>query len=99
MLGDLKSARWIVAKGFLFLLAGAMASVLILVEAGTIRVAGLHFLAIWCFCRFYYFAFYVVQHYIDPQFKFAGLGSVLAFLMKRGQAGESQTKSVPDDSP
>ncbi len=37
----------------------------------------------WCFCRFYYFAFYVVQHYIDPQFKFAELASVLVYLIKR----------------
>ena len=32
-------------------------------------------LVIWCFCRFYYFAFYVIERYVDPGYKFSGLGS------------------------
>lgn len=86
MLGDLKNPRWIIAKGVLFLVTGFLASGLLLAEVGTLRTAALHGLAIWCFCRFYYFAFYVVQHYIDPQFKFAGLGSVLVYLLKRSRS-------------
>lgn len=82
MFQDLKDPRWIIAKGILFLLAGILASGLLLAEVGSWRTATLLGLSIWCFCRFYYFAFYVVQHYIDPQFKFAGLGSVLAYLLK-----------------
>lgn len=83
MFRDLQNPRWIIAKGLLFLLAGVMASTLLLAEVGSLRTAALHGLAVWCFCRFYYFAFYVVQHYIDPQFKFAGLASVLVYLIKR----------------
>lgn len=83
MFRDLQNPRWIIAKGFLFLLAGVMASTLLLAEVGALRTAALHGLAVWCFCRFYYFAFYVVQHYIDPQFKFAGLALVLVYLIKR----------------
>lgn len=83
MFRDLQNPRWIIAKGLLFLLAGGMASTLLLAEVGSLRTAALHGLAVWCFCRFYYFAFYVVQHYIDPQFKFAGLASVLVYLIKR----------------
>lgn len=83
MFRDLQDPRWIIAKGVLFLVTGVLASGLLLAEVGSLRTATLHFLTIWCFCRFYYFAFYVVQHYIDPQFKFAGLGSVLAYLLRR----------------
>lgn len=83
MFGDLQNPRWIIAMGILFLLAGVMASTLLLAEVGSLRMAALHGLVVWCFCRFYYFAFYVVQHYIDPQFKFAGLGSVLLYLLKK----------------
>ena len=38
---------------------------------------------IWCFCRAYYFAFYVIEHYIDPGYKFAGLSSFVRYLLRR----------------
>lgn len=83
MFGDLKSVRIIVAKGFLFLLSGCLAVGLILAEAGSVKVAVLLAIAIWSFCRFYYFAFYVIEHYVDPQFRFVGLGSFVRYLWKR----------------
>ncbi len=66
-----------------------MASVLILVERPTIKVALLLGIAVWCFARAYYFAFYVVQHYDDPSYKFAGLWSFFSFLLRkrRGNGG------------
>lgn len=30
-------------------------------------------LAVWGFCRAYDFAFYVIEHYIDPGYRYAGL--------------------------
>lgn len=83
MFRDLRDPRWIIAKGILFLIAGVFASGLLLAEVGSLRTAAMHGLAVWRFCRFYYFAFYVVQHYIDPQFKFAGLASVLEYLFRK----------------
>ena len=83
MLGDLKNARWIIAKGLMFLLAGVMASGLLLLDTPTRRAVTLHTLAVWCFCRFYYFAFYVIEHYIDSTFKYAGLWSAMAYWMKQ----------------
>ena len=38
---------------------------------------------VWCFARAYDFAFYVIGHYVDPSFKFAGLGSFVRYLWKR----------------
>jgi hypothetical protein len=40
-------------------------------------------ISIWCFCRFYYFAFYVIQHYVDPGYRFSGLWSFVAYLWSR----------------
>src|SRR5437899_12245421 len=40
-------------------------------------------LAIWCFCRFYYFAFYVIEHYVDPAYRFSGLWSFVCWLGER----------------
>lgn len=47
-----------------------------------LKVALLLLLAIWCFCRAYYFAFYVIEHHVDPNFKFSGLGAFVACLVR-----------------
>lgn len=83
MLGDLKDPRWIIAKGGMFLLAGLMASGLLLSDTPTLRACVLLSLTVWCFCRCYYFAFYVIEHYIDPTFKYAGLWSAAIYLLRR----------------
>lgn len=82
---DLKSPTAIYLKGFLFLFAGLTAGGLMIAEAPTLRVAVLLAIAIWSFCRAYYFAFYVIEHYVDPGYKFAGLWSFAMYLL-RGQA-------------
>lgn len=83
MSADLKSHRLIIIKGFLFLLAGLMAAGLLLADHPDLRTLLLLGLSIWCFCRFYYFAFYVIQHYVDDRYRFAGLTSFVSFLWKR----------------
>lgn len=55
---DLTNPLWIKAKGFLFLTVGVLAAVLSWLECPTWKVGVLLGVAIWCFCRFYYFAFY-----------------------------------------
>jgi hypothetical protein len=81
--GDLKNPLWIYLKGFLFLLGGLLAGGLLLIEHATWKDAALLAMTVWCFCRFYYFAFYVIEHYVDGNFKFAGLGSFLRYLVTR----------------
>ena len=80
---DLTDARWIKFKGILFLAVGLLASALLILEAPTFRVAVLLAITIWCFCRAYYFAFYVLEKYVDPGFRFSGLGSAVKFLCRR----------------
>jgi hypothetical protein len=76
---DLTNPFWIKLKGFLFLGLGIASAVLLVLEAPTLKVACLLALAIWCFCRFYYFAFYVIQHYVDPGYRFSGLWSFACY--------------------
>jgi hypothetical protein len=83
MMADLTNPKLIYAKAVLFLLCGLAAAGLLLAEHPTLRAAFLLVIAIWCFCRAYYFAFYVIEHYVDPSYKFAGLGSFLRYLMLR----------------
>jgi hypothetical protein len=77
------SPFWIKLKGILFLLIGLVAAVLVLLDNPKWQTAGLLALAIWSFCRFYYFAFYVIEKYVDPTYKFSGLISFARYLFKR----------------
>ena len=80
---DLSNPFWIKLKGSLFLLIGIIAVVLILLDNPTWRTTVLLALAIWSFCRAYYFAFYVIEKYVDPGYKFSGLISVARYLFQR----------------
>ncbi len=70
-------------KAALFLVIGTASAGLLLAESLSWRTALLLLLVIWSFCRAYYFAFYVLERYVDPGFKFSGLGSLLAYLWRR----------------
>lgn len=79
---DLTSRKAIFAKGGLFLVLGLFASGLLLALHPDLTTAALLAIALWAFCRWYYFAFYVVEKYVDPGFRFDGLGSFLRYLWR-----------------
>jgi hypothetical protein len=79
---DITSKRLLYIKGALFVLTGTAATALILIRHPDLQLALLLAIAIWAFCRAYYFAFYVIEHYIDPTYRFAGLGSAIRYLRK-----------------
>jgi hypothetical protein len=83
MLGDIKSKKLILVKGFLFLLIGILALTAIVLMTGSLQVLALVLVAVWGFCRFYYFMFYCIEKYVDPSYRFAGLTSFLAYMLKR----------------
>lgn len=91
-MGDLKNPRLIYLKGFLFLLGSIMASGTLLLENLSLRNAILLGIAIWCSARFYYFMFYVIEHYVDGQYRFAGLWSFVVYLV-RGHTSHESDKS------
>ena len=80
---DLTSPTWILIKGGLFLTLGLMAGALLLVQHPTLYVGFLLITAVWAFCRFYYFAFYVIEHYVDSNYRYAGLLSFARYLIQR----------------
>lgn len=82
-MADLKDPRLIYLKGFLFLGGGCLASTLLLAELPSLKIAFLLAVAVWCFARCYYFAFYVIEHYVDSQFRFAGLWAFAKYLFRR----------------
>ena len=80
---DLSNPLWIKLKGLLFLLIGFVAAALIFLDNPKWPTAVLLALAIWSFCRFYYFAFYVIEKYVDSNYKFSGLISFVRYFFSR----------------
>jgi hypothetical protein len=87
-MGDLKDPRLMYLKAWLFLAIGLLAAAGVLAEAPSVRAgvrAGLLLAAcVWAFCRLYYFLFYVIERYIDREFRFAGVWSAVVYLARRG---------------
>ena len=77
---DLSDPFWIKLKGILFLLIGLVAATILFLDNPKWQTAVLLVVAIWSYCRFYYFAFYVIEKYVDAQFKFSGLFSFAKFF-------------------
>ena len=84
---DLTSRRAILLKGWLFLLLALIASAALLALHPALETAALLAVAIWASCRWYYAMFYVIERYVDPTFRFAGLGSFLRYLWRSRHRG------------
>ena len=82
-MGDIKKVLLLYLKGFLLFLTGFISSLLLVLLNLNFKTIVLLLLAIWGFCRAYYFAFYVVQYYIDPSFRYSGLIDFAKYQMKR----------------
>ena len=80
---DLKNPKWMYLKAALFVLIGASCFALVWLGNPTIQTAVYLCLMIWAFARAYYFAFYVVEKYIDPAHRFSGLVSLVRYLAAR----------------
>jgi hypothetical protein len=82
---DLTSKKWIVAKGAMFAGIAIASAALILADVPSLRIAVLLALLVWASCRFYYFLFYVLEHYVDPTMRYAGLLDLLMGMRRRRQ--------------
>ncbi len=80
---DLTDPRWIKLKGALFLFAGVLAAALLMYEHPSVIDVILLAICVWSFCRAYYFAFYVIEHYVDPGYRFSGLGSFVKYWLRK----------------
>jgi hypothetical protein len=69
-------------KAILLLLVGCTAVAILLLRHPELETAALSIIAIWSFSRVYYFAFYVIERYIDPSFRFSGLGAFMLYVVK-----------------
>jgi hypothetical protein len=83
----LTSPLLIHVKAALFLVLGAMSAGLIVLICPRLEVVALLGVTIWAFARFYFYAFYVVERFVDPGFRYSGLVSLAAYLARRARAG------------
>ena len=94
---ELRSHGLIWTKAILFLVIGFISCGLILLEVPEVRVMLLLVLAIWSFCRAYYFAFYALERYVDPSYRFSGLISLARHIWAKRKGGSGRTDSEPQE--
>ena len=85
---------WI-GSGIASLAGFLVAAALILLDRPSWKIAALLAVTVWCFARAYYFAFYVIEHYVDPGYRFAGLWSFAQYLARRNRPSTAIDKGPP----
>jgi hypothetical protein len=98
---EITSPKLLYAKGALFLLCGTLAGAILLAERPTLKTAALLAAAVWSFARAYYFAFYVVERYVDPAQRYAGLWSFVRYVLHRrsGRVDLAQRRESGNERP
>lgn len=79
---DLKEPRWMLLKAVGFIVIGLMSASLIVLKLARWDTVILLAITVWAFARAYYFAFYVIHHYIDPEFQYAGLLDMVVYYWR-----------------
>ncbi|WP_338288672.1 hypothetical protein [Luteolibacter sp. LG18] len=85
---DITSPFLLKLKGALFAFLGLLSAAVLLAPVFSWQALGMFVISVWAFCRAYYFCFYVLHHYGDPSFRYAGLWDLVKGIMKRRCSGE-----------
>lgn len=88
---DLKNPKWMYLKAILLLAIGVVCFTLVWLENPTWTTAVYLALMVWAFARAYYFAFYVIENYVDNGYRFAGLWSFLRYVWGRRGGGDQDS--------
>jgi len=94
---DLKHSGWMYFKALCFGLIALICAAGLLLPAFEWRNLVLVCLLVWASARFYYFCFYVIERYIDPSFRFAGVLSVVGYVLRGGKSRGITDRSDPED--
>jgi hypothetical protein len=94
-MNNLLSPRWKVVKAVLFVVIALLSAAILVAQAPTWTTVACVAALAWAASRAYYFAFYVIERYIDPSFRFAGLGSALTWLWRRRCARSDRDVAPP----
>ena len=83
MFRDLDNPTWMYLKVILFLVVLALSCGSLVLSAPNWRTVVLLALVVWSSSRLYYFFFYVIEKYIDPSFRFSGVGAAVAYILRK----------------
>ena len=85
-------------KGWLFLAILIFSIALLLFRLAGWESVLLLALVVWSSARFYYYLFYVIENYVDAEFRFSGVISALRFMvMKPSGTKETDSQSKSTD--
>jgi len=79
----LTSNKLIYLKVVLFSLIFLISVTEILLETKNLKIGILLILITWSSARIYYFMFYVIENYIDTDYKFSGMIALIQYLLKK----------------
>ena len=80
---DLVEPKWMYLKAVLFLIILLSCGGVLLLDSPRWRTVVLLTPVVWSSARLYYFMFYVIERYIDPNFRFSGIGAALSYILGR----------------
>jgi len=87
-MSDLKSKKLIYLKGFLFLIIIIICAGMLFWESQKWQTVVLICALIWASARLYYFMFYVIEKYVDSDYKFSGIYSFIKYIFTKKGGGE-----------
>jgi len=80
---DIKSPKAIYLKAFLFLCLLLLSILLnMMTPSPWIQLFSIAII-VWSSARIYYFMFYVIEHYVDNNFKFSGIYAFFLYLLNK----------------
>lgn len=82
---DISNPVALKAKGLGFAFIGIMATGLLIWQLEDWPMIVMLFVAFWAWCRFYYFLFYVLEHYAGRKRPYAGVLDALTAIFRQEQ--------------
>lgn len=80
---DITNPKVLKLKGLLFLFLGVLSGGILIVVTADWTVTLLLTISVLAFARFYYFAFYVLEHYADYKFRYSGIFDLIKYLITK----------------
>ena len=82
---DLKNPKLMYLKALLFVIIALVGASILILQHPSLKTGLLIGLIAWASARAYYFLFYVIQTYIDEDYKYSGIFSCLRYLISTKQ--------------
>ena len=80
---DLVNPKWMYLKAIGFVLIAFLCAASLFIKLMELDTVVLIVCLVWASARAYYFCFFVIEKYIDPEYKFAGVGSAIRYVLRR----------------